>query len=110
MAKRGRPEGHILSDESKQKISESKTGQLHTMEVRDKIGQGVKAYFETPAGKRTKKRTGRRMRAYFKTPQGQAQKEKISLFMTMFWSSPEGLGFKESLSLSMKDYYEENIK
>lgn len=110
MAKRGRPEGHMLSAETKQKISESKTGQIHTMEIRDKISNSMKAYFETPAGKRDKKRTGRRMKAYFKTPQGQAQKEKTSLFMTMFWSSPEGLGFKESLSLNMKDYYEENIK
>ena len=44
--KRGRPEGHRLSDESKKAISESKKGQEHSQETKDKISKSLIIYFK----------------------------------------------------------------
>lgn len=90
MAKRGRPEGHKLSMESRQKISMSKTGQLHEFETKKKISKSLLEYFESP--------------------KGVAQREKTSLFLTGFWASNEGYFFKKILGQSMSDYYKEHFK
>jgi hypothetical protein len=73
MAKRGRPEGHQLSMESRQKISMSKTGQVHEHKTKRKISKSLLKYF--------------------KTPEGVAQRERASLFLTGFWTSDEGYFF-----------------
>jgi len=46
MAKRGRPVGYRLSEESKRAIAESKTGQLHKIETKDKISNTLLVYFK----------------------------------------------------------------
>jgi hypothetical protein len=43
--KRGRPVGFKLSQESKDAISESKEGQTHTQETKDKISRSLILYF-----------------------------------------------------------------
>lgn len=45
MSKRGRPLGLRLSEESKRAISESKRGQKHRQETKDKISRSLTAYF-----------------------------------------------------------------
>jgi uncharacterized protein YjiK len=90
MAKRGRPEGHKLSMESRQKISMTKTGQLHEHETKKKISESLLEYF--------------------KTPEGIAQRERTSLFLTGFWASDDGYFFRETLGQSMSDYYNEHFK
>lgn len=50
LRKRGRPVGHKLSVESKQKISKSRTGQHHTRGTKDKISRGVTDYMSTKGG------------------------------------------------------------
>jgi hypothetical protein len=44
--KRGRPRGFKLSQESKDAISESKMGQSHTQETKDKISRSLIIYFK----------------------------------------------------------------
>ena len=44
--KRGRPKGHRLSEETKRKISKSKTGQTHSIETRNKISASLVEYFK----------------------------------------------------------------
>lgn len=83
--RRGRPTGYVMSKESKNQISETKTGQRHPLKTRRKISKSVKKYFKTDAGK--------------------AQAVKTSAFMNDFWSSVGGLEFKGSLSKTMKEYY-----
>jgi len=90
MLKRGRPLGHKLSEESKQKISESKTGQQHD--------------------RKTKKKISKSLLRYFKTEAGQTQREKTSLYLSSFWNSEEGRTFRESLSQSMSQYYDEHFR
>lgn len=43
--KRGRPVGYRLSEESKRAISESKKGQRHNIETREKISRSLKRHF-----------------------------------------------------------------
>lgn len=43
--KRGRPTGYRLSDASKKAISDSKKGQRHTQETKDKISRTLMLYF-----------------------------------------------------------------
>ena len=43
--KRGRPLGYKLSDKSKQAISDSKKGQQHSQETKDKISKSLMLYF-----------------------------------------------------------------
>lgn len=43
--KRGRPLGYKLSDESKEAISNSKKGQQHSQETKDKISKSLMLYF-----------------------------------------------------------------
>jgi len=43
--RRGRPTGFRLSEESKKAISESKRGQRHTQETKDKISRSLILYF-----------------------------------------------------------------
>ena len=90
MAKRGRPMGHKLSEESKQKISVTKTGQMHEQQTRVKISESLKKYFKTPAGI--------------------AQREKTSLFLSGFWNSQGGIEFRNSLSQSMRQYYSDHFE
>lgn len=45
MQKRGRPFGYRLSEASKRAISESKRGQKHKQETRDKISKSLVIYF-----------------------------------------------------------------
>lgn len=45
MGKRGRPIGHKLSEESKRAIAESKTGQKHKPETKDKISRSLLIHF-----------------------------------------------------------------
>jgi hypothetical protein len=44
--RRGRPLGYRLSEESKRSISESKRGQQHKQETKDKISQSLISYFK----------------------------------------------------------------
>lgn len=44
--KRGRPAGHRLSEESKRAIAESKRGQKHAPETKDKISRTLLVYFK----------------------------------------------------------------
>ena len=90
MAKRGRPFGHKLSDKSKQKISESKTGQVHDRKTKKKISKSLIRYFKSDAGR--------------------AQKEKTSLYLSSFWNSDEGIDFRENLSQSMSQYYDHHFR
>lgn len=90
MAKRGRPEGYKLSMESKQKISITRTGQLHEHETKRKISESLLEHF--------------------KTPKGIAQRERTSLFLTSFWASNNGYLFRKTLGQSMSDYYNEHFK
>jgi hypothetical protein len=85
MAKRGRPLGFKLSEESKQKISESKTGQLHSEETKEKISHSVAAYFQTP--------------------EGIAQREKVSVCYTNFWKSAQGKVIAKLISKGLKKHY-----
>jgi hypothetical protein len=43
--KRGRPQGHRLSEESKKAISDSKKGQCHSPETKDKISRSLIIHF-----------------------------------------------------------------
>lgn len=45
--KRGRPLGFRLSDSSRRAISQSKTGQKHRQETKDKISKSLVKYFRT---------------------------------------------------------------
>jgi len=45
MGKRGRPSGYKLSEESKRAISESKRGQRHREETKDKISRSLLIFF-----------------------------------------------------------------
>ena len=45
MKKRGRPVGYRLSESSKRAISESKRGQRHSKETKDKISRTLMLYF-----------------------------------------------------------------
>jgi conjugal transfer/entry exclusion protein len=85
MAKRGRPLGFKLSEESKAKISKSKTGQLHDEETKEKISDSV--------------------RAYFQTPEGIAQREKTSVCYTNFWASAQGKVIAKLISRGLKKHY-----
>ena len=62
IGKVGRKKGHKLSEESKNKIAASKTGQLHTEEEKKKISDSMKNYWKniTPAEKALLKTKGRR--------------------------------------------------
>jgi hypothetical protein len=44
--RRGRPYGHRLSDESKERIRRSRLGRHHCQETRDKISRSLSAYFK----------------------------------------------------------------
>lgn len=90
MSKRGRPLGHKLSEESKLKISESKTGQVHS--------------------RKTKRKISKSLLSYFKTEIGQMQSKKTSLYLSSFWGSEEGLAFRENLSQSMSQHYNEHFR
>jgi hypothetical protein len=46
MGKRGRPTGHKLSEESKRAIAESKRGQKHKPETKDKISRSLLIHFK----------------------------------------------------------------
>lgn len=46
--RRGRPNGHKLSEESKRSISASKMGILHTEAAKSKIAEAVSKYFTSP--------------------------------------------------------------
>ena len=85
MAKRGRPTGFKLSKESKQKISLTKTGQLHTEETKEKISDSVAAYF--------------------KSPEGVVQRTKLSECYSSFWMSPHGIKASKIISKGLKKHY-----
>lgn len=87
MAKRGRPEGHKLSDKTKHKISESKTGQIHSFITRTKIANGVRTYFSSAAGL--------------------AQRNKLRTAYTGFWSSDAGQEIRQIISEGLHQHYSE---
>jgi hypothetical protein len=58
---RGRPLGFKLSEESKDKIRESRTGQEHAVQTKRKISKSLKRYFRTPQGRYARMETGNRM-------------------------------------------------
>ena len=89
MAKRGRPVGHKLSQETKDKISKTKTGQKHGWLTKIKIRRGVKEWVRSPAG--------------------QAHKAKMKVFQDSFWNSPEGLQYRNELGNMMHQFYEDNF-
>jgi len=43
--KRGRPFGHCLSEETKEKIRQKRLGTRHSIETRNKISKSLKSYF-----------------------------------------------------------------
>lgn len=88
--RRGRPTGHRLSEESKRKISISKTGLLHNEKTKKRISKGLKKYF--------------------KSPEGIAQKEKTSLFVRTFWLTNEGKEIRGMLSVSMQEHYNNHFR
>lgn len=45
-SKKGRPANYKVSEQTKKKISESKTGLNHTIEARENIAVGVKEYYK----------------------------------------------------------------
>ncbi len=90
MARRGRPKGYLMSEESKTKTSVSKTGQIHSTKTKKKIAKGVKNFF--------------------KSEKGQEQIARTKEFMSGFWNSYEGIEFRENLSEIMKDYYDTNFR
>lgn len=47
---RGRPVGYKLSEESKDKIRESRTDTSQSLQTKRKISRSLKRYFKTPAG------------------------------------------------------------
>jgi hypothetical protein len=85
MAKRGRPKGHKLSEETKKQISKSKTGQKHLAETRQKIRESVTKYFSSPAG--------------------MAQRTKMRTAYTTFWDSPEGQELKTRIGNGLRQQY-----
>jgi hypothetical protein len=90
MARRGRPTGHRLSEESKAKISAGRAGQLHK---------------ET-----TKKKISRSVRRYYKSPDGKLHKQKMSDFANSFWNSEDGLEIRNILGPKMKEHYDRNFR
>ena len=56
MAKRGRPKGTVLSEETKQKISEARRGSKHSDATKAKISNTLKGYFKTPEGEKAKEK------------------------------------------------------
>lgn len=90
MARRGRPTGHRLSEESKAKISASKTGQLHKKSTKKKIARSVSKFYKSPAGK--------------------LQKQKMRDFANSFWNSEDGLEIRNILGPKMKEYYDRNFR
>jgi len=44
--RRGRPQGHLLSDTTKNKIRVSRIGRLHSKETRNKISRSLSLYFK----------------------------------------------------------------
>ncbi len=46
VGRRGRPDGHKLSQETKNKIAQSKVGHRHSIETKDKIAAGLVKYFK----------------------------------------------------------------
>lgn len=44
--RRGRPYGHRLSEESKERIRRSRVGRRHCQETKDKISKSLSAYFK----------------------------------------------------------------
>jgi hypothetical protein len=44
--RRGRPYGHRLSEESKERIRRSRTGRRHCQETKDKISRSLSSYFK----------------------------------------------------------------
>ena len=85
MAKRGRPKGHKLSDKTKKQISESKTGQKHLAETRQKIRQSLIKYFGSP--------------------EGMAQRTKMSTAYSAFWDSAEGQELKNRIGTGLRQCY-----
>ena len=88
MPKRGRPKGHKLSQESKDKIAKSKTGQKHRYLTKRKISRSVKRWF--------------------KTSEGRAQIEKNKECANIFWSSEDGLRIREEISSGLKELHKIN--
>jgi hypothetical protein len=88
--KRGRPKGYKLSDDSKAKISASKTGQQHKEETKEQIAESV--------------------RKYYKTPEGLAMRQKMHEFGVSFWNSEEGKSLRGNLSKGMKTHYDKYFR
>lgn len=92
--KRGRPFGHKLSEESKNKIRQSRLGQDHSDKTRVKISKSLNKYFNSDEGKKRKvvmaNESRNRMRARWKN----------------FFESGEGCKFKEERSVLMKELWD----
>lgn len=87
MANRGRPKGYKLSEDSKKQISETKTGQKHTLKTKKKIAKSIRAYFSSAAGL--------------------AQRHKLKTAYTGFWSSDTGQEIRQVISEGLHQHYSE---
>ncbi len=90
MARRGRPKGYLMSEESKAKTSDTRTGHTHSTKTKKRIGKGLKNFF--------------------KSEKGQEQIARTKEFMSGFWNSYDGIEFRENLSEIMKEYYDTNFR
>lgn len=84
-SRRGRPTGHKLSDVTKMKISNSKMGQTHTEETKNKISESVTEYY--------------------KTEKGMAQRQLYGEINSEFWGSYSGRLARNIISNGMRKYW-----
>ena len=103
--KRGRPQGYKLSEESKDKIRQSRIGQIHDNEIKIKISNSLKRYFKTEEGKKAIAEMSVRWKAFYKTDEGCNYRNERSLIMKELWNCDCGI-YKQILS----DHYKKGPK
>ena len=83
--KRGRPIGHKLSEESKDKIRKSRTGKAQTGETKTKISNSLKNYFKSPAGINAKELMRQRWKNFYESDEGKRYMEERATIMKELW-------------------------
>lgn len=92
---RGRPKGHRLSEQSKKKISESKTGYTHSEEAKNKISASLMDYFETEMGQAQIERQREVHSEFWNSYRGKLVKSLMSGGLKKYWSKRKQLEAKE---------------